>query len=92
MGEDFNPRSTDAMFAEILANMKRDSEEREAFRAEMKETLRLHSEQIGSLQAFSTALKAKVAVISGGIGVAGSVAAEWLKSHLMGGGGNSGHN
>lgn len=85
MGDDFNPRSTDAMFAEILANMKRDHDERAAFRADMKETLRLHGERIGALESFRTSLKAKVATVSAGVGLATTAAIEFAKVKFGGG-------
>ena len=67
MSDDFNPRSTDAMFAEILANQKRDREERAEFRAEVKESLRVYGHRITALETFKTSLKAKVTIISAAV-------------------------
>lgn len=85
MSEDFNPRSTDAMFAEILANQKRDREERAEFRAEVKESLRLYGHRITALETFKTSLKAKVAIISAAVAAVGSMVVDVVKDRLGGG-------
>jgi hypothetical protein len=85
MSEDFNPRSTDAMFAEILANQKRDREERAEFRAEVKESLRLYGHRITALETFKTSLKAKVAIISAAVAAIGSMAVDAIKDRFSSG-------
>lgn len=85
---EFNPQSTDAMFATILANQERDRAERADFRAEMRETLQTHSRRIGYLERFTSNLRGKVAVVSSIAGGIGAALLAWGKDLLGIGGGN----
>ncbi len=88
-GPQFDPQSTDAMFAQILANQESDRRERAEFRAEMRETLTNHGKRIGAMELFAANLKGKIAVFGTLAGALSGAVMEWLKSQFGGGGGHS---
>ncbi len=88
-GNQFDPQSTDAMFAQILANQKRDREDRAEFRDEMRQMLESHGRRIGSLERFRDTLRGKIAVFSALAGALAGAVIEWLKNQFGGGGGHA---
>lgn len=81
----FDPNSTDAMFATILAEMKADREDRAEFRAEVKERFdagkvrmdQIHDQavktngRVTKLEAFKQSIIVRVATITAVIGAVG---------------------
>ncbi len=90
-GPQYDPQSTDSMFARILANQETDHLEREAFRSEMREMLAAHGKRINLLELFAANLKGKIAVFSTLAGALAGAVIEWAKNHFGGGGGGSTH-
>ncbi len=84
-GNQFDPQSTDAMFAKILANQERDHADREAFREEMRETLAAHGKRIGVLELFVSNLSGKIAVFGAVAGVVSGAIFDFIKDKFSGG-------
>ena len=90
-GPQYDPNSTDSMFAKILANQETDHFEREAFRSEMREMLAAHGKRISLLELFAANLRGKIAIFGTLAGALAGAVIEWAKVHLGGGSGGSTH-
>ena len=86
MSDDFNPRSTDAMFAQILANQKSDRDDRDEFRKEIRETLDAHNKRVGSLERWRDNIRGRLAIVSAAIALLATGAMDWVKAHFSSGG------
>ncbi len=97
----YDPQSHDAVLSRILANQENMAEtlrvngenleiQIREHRAETSHGFATINERVGVLERFRANLRGKVAVVSGGIGLATTGLFEWAKNHFTSGNG-SGH-